>query len=232
MKVGPPARPRRAAWLVLSLTLLAALTACGGKPLATAETVTQTQPAVPTVDLATVADPYKPEFNADAKLPGVYVQPNPGLDGKLLTSDDFSHLGNGIRYPLCSDADIAANHIAGCYNSNPPTSGPHAAAPAAFKVYDFAVPKENLVHNMEHGGVVIWYSTTNTRAIALLTQIAGDALAAGKLVVMSPYPDMEADSIALTSWTRLDKFRSADLTPQRVQDFIAANEKRFNPEGF
>jgi hypothetical protein len=225
---------RRAA-SVLVLVLLAAVLGCGGSGTAPATQTPagdETAAPAPAVDLSTVAEPYKPEFNADPRLPGVYVQPNPGLDGKLLTSDDFSHLGNGIRYPLCSDADVAANRIAGCYNSNPPTSGPHAVAPAAFKVYDFAVPKENLVHNMEHGGVVIWYSTTNAGAIALLAQIAGDALAAGKLVVMSPYPDMEADSIAITSWTRLDKFKSADLTPQRVQDFIAANEKRFNPEGF
>jgi hypothetical protein len=99
-------------------------------------------------------------------------------------------------------------------------------------VFEFSIPKENLVHNMEHGGVVIWYSTTNAAAIATLTQLAQQAIDGGHQVVMTRYDDMEADSIALTSWTRLDKFRAGELTVARVQAFIAANERRFNPEGF
>jgi hypothetical protein len=94
------------------------------------------------------------------------------------------------------------------------------------------VPKENLVHDMEHGAVVIWYSTANASAIATLARTANDAIAAGRFVVMSPYPDMEPDTIALTSWTRLDKFRTADLTPERIGTFISAHERRYNPEGF
>jgi hypothetical protein len=49
---------------------------------------------------------------------------------------------------------------------------------------------------------------------------------------MSAYSGMEADTIAITAWTRLDKFAVSDLTEERVQEFIDANHKRFNPEGF
>ena len=51
------------------------------------------------------------------------------------------------------------------YNSNPPTSGPHSATPMPFKVLDNPAPKENLVHNMEHGGVVVWYNTDDAGVI-------------------------------------------------------------------
>jgi hypothetical protein len=43
---------------------------------------------------------------------------------------------------------------------------------------------------------------------------------------------MESETIALTSWTRLDKFSASELTRDRVQEFINENHKRFNPEGF
>jgi hypothetical protein len=43
---------------------------------------------------------------------------------------------------------------------------------------------------------------------------------------------MEPETIAITSWTRLDKFPVSELTKERLQTFIDANHKRFNPEGF
>jgi hypothetical protein len=220
-----------AASLVLA-AVLALVAACGGQPGVPNPGPTASLVPQPTVDISTVAEAYRPEFNSDPRLPGLYVPPNPGPDGSLLTRDDFLHLESGVRYPLCTSKEIAANEIAGCYNSNPPTSGPHAATPAFFRVFEFSIPKENLVHNMEHGGVIIWYSTTNPGAIATLTRVAQEAIDAGRLVAMTRYDDMEADSIALTSWTRLDKFKAGELTPARVQAFIAANERRFNPEGF
>src|SRR3989344_1710779 len=41
------------------------------------------------------------------------------------------------------------------YNSNPPTSGSHYAVPADWGAYDSEVPDEQLVHNLEHGGIGI-----------------------------------------------------------------------------
>ena len=43
------------------------------------------------------------------------------------------------------------------YNSNPPTSGPHYAQPADWGVSDQPLPDETLVHNLEHGGIIISY---------------------------------------------------------------------------
>ena len=43
---------------------------------------------------------------------------------------------------------------------------------------------------------------------------------------------MEPKTIAITSWTRLDKFPVAEPTEERLQRFIDENHKRFNPEGF
>jgi hypothetical protein len=101
-----------------------------------------------------------------------------------------------------------------------------------FKVLENPAPKENLIHNMEHGGVVIWYNTSNQDVIRQLADITNSALDRRRLVVMSQYTEMEPDTIAVTAWTRIDKFTSSEFDRKRVQDFIEAHNKRFNPEGF
>jgi hypothetical protein len=136
--------------------------------------------------------------------------------------------------PICSAAQLAANNISNplCYHSNPPTSGPHAASPMQFSVLESQAPKENLIHNMEHGGVVVWYNTSDQAVISQLAQVVNQQLQSGRLVVMSRYVEMEPETIALTSWTRLDKFSVSQVSAQRVSDFIVAHQRRFNPEGF
>ena len=53
-----------------------------------------------------------------------------------------------------------------------------------------------------------------------------------KFVVMSQYDEMEPDTIALTAWTRLDKFPVGDFNKDRVKTFIEKLDRHFNPEGF
>ena len=53
------------------------------------------------------------------------------------------------------------------YNSNPPTSGRHYVIPADDGAYSTAPTDEQLVHELEHGRVIIWFKPTlpaDTRA--------------------------------------------------------------------
>jgi hypothetical protein len=176
----------------------------------------------------------KAQMNDSPDIPGVYYPPHPGSDGQLDTQDDRLHYNPGTSIPICTQQQLDAKNYSNplCYTSNPPTSGPHSSTPMPFKVLENPAPKENLLHNMEHGGVVIWYNTTDQAAIAQLKKIAQDNIDRKQFVVMTQYPDMEAETIAVTSWTRMDKFPVGELTRDRVQNFIDVNEKRFNPEGF
>ncbi len=124
-------------------------------------------------------------------------------------------------------AHLAAGQTFDGYNSDPPTSGPHAPQAAAWGVSPVVVAKEVAVHNMEHAGVVVWYNCNGgpeglsalacTEMRVQLERTVGDAVAAGKLVLMTPYPGME-HRIALTAWQFLDPFDEFDR--QRVQTFI------------
>jgi hypothetical protein len=183
------------------------------------------------------------QLDASTKLPGQYVPPQPGPDGKFGTSDDRQHISNGTVIPLCSAEVMAADQavtdpyqerpaVANCYNSNPPTSGNHAESPMAITILQNPAPKENLVHSMEHGAVVVWYNTSDQAVIDQLKSVVQSELDRKRMVVMSQYSGMEADTIALTGWTRLDKFSTNDFDSKRVRDFIEEHQRRFNPENF
>jgi hypothetical protein len=72
--------------------------------------------------------------------------------------------------------------------SFPPTSGRHYSDWAPFGLYDEPIPDGNAIHNMEHGGVVVWLGTQvdepTTTAIA-------DLLDDGEKWVVAPRPDIE-----------------------------------------
>jgi hypothetical protein len=173
-------------------------------------------------------------LDSSQSLPGTYIPPHPGMDGRPNSGDEENHFASGTIVPICTAAQLAANNVSNplCYHSNPPTSGPHSQNWAPTQVLESPAPKETLVHSMEHGNVVIWYNTSDQGVIGQLTQIANEELQCGRLVVMSRYVEMEPDTIALTSWTRLDKFPAAQLNRSRITDFIGKHQRRYNPEGF
>jgi uncharacterized protein DUF3105 len=112
------------------------------------------------------------------------------------------------------------------YSTNPPTSGPHNFAPLPEGIYDTPQDDEWLVHNLEHGHVLVLYQPTVapavvTRLKALVTLYDGD-------VVMAPRPANDVP-IALASWGRMQKFPEYD--EPTVQNFIDRN-RGHGPECF
>jgi hypothetical protein len=83
------------------------------------------------------------------------------------------------------------------YNSFPPTSGPHYYLPAKFGIYTFAIPQIALVHNLEHGGIVVQYGKRVPKATvkALRAWYLKDTTG----LVVAPLPALGA-KIALTAW--------------------------------
>ncbi len=132
-------------------------------------------------------------------------------------------------------------------NSNPPAGGPHWGSsrcaetaaesppycgPVQWGIYRDPWEPETLVHNMEHGGAILWYNTADQSIIDELEERIAERLRSGDLIVMVPYFDMEAETIALTSWARIDKFSIDEYSLSRVDAYLDVHERRFNPEGF
>ncbi len=103
------------------------------------------------------------------------------------------------------------------YNSDPPTSGPHAPGLARWGVSSEPVSKEMQVHNLEDGGVVIQYSCQDCPdLVKQLTTIAERY----DRVILAPYTGLNR-KIALTAWGRIDKLDEFDEA--RIVKFIKAH---------
>jgi hypothetical protein len=84
------------------------------------------------------------------------------------------------------------------YNSSPPTNGPHYEAPAQNAFYSSTLPPEQLVHNLEHGQIVIWYAPDAPDAVREdIEQIVRDQPIA---TTASPYEGELEGNLALTAW--------------------------------
>ena len=104
------------------------------------------------------------------------------------------------------------------YNTDPPTSGTHYPAPAAGGFYDAPIPAGNLVHTMEHGGIIIYYNpaTVTAQQQAEIEAFLQPAIGEFSTVVAVPRNDPQFD-IILTAWrTRL---RLPDYDINRIRDF-------------
>ena len=86
------------------------------------------------------------------------------------------------------------------YDTFPPTSGPHAPQPAVWGVYRSPVPELALVHNLEHGGIVVQYGARVPRAS--VARILAWYERSPNALVVAPLPELR-DEIALTAWTHL-----------------------------
>ncbi|MCI0407404.1 MAG: DUF3105 domain-containing protein [Acidobacteria bacterium] len=127
-----------------------------------------------------------------------------------VTWQEFPSLGNAhISSP-------SVPHIP--YNSDPPTSGPHTPYLAKWGIHDRPIPKEEQVHNLEDGGVIIQYNCPEG-CPDLVEKLAAIARRYD-LLILAPYPGMDK-RIALTAWRRLDKLNEFD--EQRIIRFIDAH---------
>jgi hypothetical protein len=103
------------------------------------------------------------------------------------------------------------------YNSEPPTSGPHLPYIAPWGVHTRPIPKELQVHNLEDAGVVVSYRPDCTDRV--LEPLRAVVSKYPDHVILAPYPGLDR-CIALTAWTRIDKFDEPD--ERRVARFIEA----------
>lgn len=118
---------------------------------------------------------------------------------------------------------IAPGQAHSAYNSNPPTSGSHYAEEASWGAHEEELPDEQIIHNLEHGGVWISYKDIDQETISKIETLAGEY--PDKMIV-TPRAKNDA-KIAVASWTRLLKLENFDEA--EIIDFIKANKNR-SPE--
>jgi hypothetical protein len=105
------------------------------------------------------------------------------------------------------------------YRNVPATSGPHwsaadGVAPLFWRVYTSPVPEPSVIHNLEHGGIAIWYQSTATEEdVAALTQFVQQQLQTTNFkIILSPWAGADfGRPIAVTAWDWVLYLDSADI---------------------
>jgi hypothetical protein len=127
----------------------------------------------------------------------------------------------GVRtFPQAGQDHIGPDEQADNWNSNPPTSGDHLQNPLPPGVYDSEQDMRALVHNLEHGYVVIFYKGIPDDQVEQLRDFvqARD----GAKLVLAPYSGLEQNGVALTAWRHLELLQrvNMDVVQAFVNDFM------------
>jgi len=139
------------------------------------------------------------------------------------------HVNESVDYSAQGLPPVGGPHWAGPCSDSPSTS-PAVCGPAPWGIYREPWDASTLVHNMEHGGTVIWYNTTDQDVIDDLEDFVDSN--SDKLLVLAPYPDMEDETVAITVWARRDLIPVSEYSRKRIDNFMDDWYCEFDPEGF
>lgn len=165
---------------------------------------------------------------------------------------DLATLGVKKADAKCGEVQVASTPPGGQhvdatvqYPTTPPTGGDHSTvtAPGNRNFYDKdeAAEPERLVHNLEHGYIVVWYDDqASDGEINLLRQISknvGDAgQSYGRKFIVAPYTRgnfAEGNNVGITAWgaSQLCEKVSGEVIKEFVADFRGpAGKKSVAPE--
>ena len=114
------------------------------------------------------------------------------------------------------------------YSSIPPTSGRHWNSWAECGFYTQSLPDERLVHNLEHGNIVISYNLANRSEVTKLRDSLETMVLFEDWGVARPYYKMEEGRVVLAAWGRIHSM--VDVIPVEIESFFTAFAGGFGPE--
>ena len=118
--------------------------------------------------------------------------------------------------------------VPGGYSTVPPTSGQHWGAWSDCGFYNHPLPDELLVHNLEHGNIVVSYNlATDAEVAALRTAVEAIPLAA-EYAIVRRYLAIPEGMVALTTWGVLDRMDGVDAA--RIARFFDDYPGNTGPE--
>lgn len=199
-----------ASFALASLVLLAA--ACGSSqatptPVNTEIPPTETAPALPTGTIA----PTPTLEPTNTAVPTETAEPEPTVENQ--------DPGLGRAVEVLPRTHVPLGEVVDDYNTNPPTSGRHAPRWTDHGIYTKPVVKEQAVHSMEHGVMIIWYDPEDPELVTQIQDFARDLEAFPLCVIVTPW-EMNS-TIAMTTWgyiLELDGF-DADLMSRFSEEY-------------
>ncbi|MEE8442200.1 MAG: DUF3105 domain-containing protein [Dehalococcoidia bacterium] len=152
----------------------------------------------------------------------------PSLLGQPTRGTGATSYEDGVGEP---QALTTARHLEGTieYSTIPPSSGDHWSSPSRCGFYDEEVRDEIILHNLEHGNVIMSHNLTEPSDIARLRDIHDRLEGSADWLVTRPYSKIAEGDIAITAWGVLDQFSGID--EERIRRFFDAYKgNRFSEE--
>ena len=118
--------------------------------------------------------------------------------------------------------------IPGGYSTVPPTSGRHWGAWSDCGFYNHPLPDELLVHNLEHGNIIVSYNLASDAEVAELRAAVEAIPLAREFAIVRRYLAIPEGMVAITTWGVLDRMEGVD--PERIARFFEDYPGNTGPE--
>ena len=200
-------------------------------PTATAVPAPATPTPVPTIAAQaalSTATPENPSADATPPMPS----PSPAPSAPSLSEVPVT---NGpVRTTIMESRDHFPVQLGiqdfetGGYNTVPPTSGMHWSAWSDCGFYNYPLPDELLVHNLEHGNIIVSYNLTDEAQISALRDVIDGIPFAAEYAVVRRYHGIPEGMVAMTTWGVLDRMLGVDS--ERIARFFDEFPGNTGPE--
>ena len=114
------------------------------------------------------------------------------------------------------------------YSTTPPTSGNHWDWWARCGFYEDGLPDERIVHNLEHGNIVVSYNLAEGGELDRLKDFMDDFELAPAWAVTRFYDEIPEGTVALSAWGVLDTMQGVD--EDRIEEFFRTYAGTLGPE--
>ena len=114
------------------------------------------------------------------------------------------------------------------YNTTPPTSGDHWDWWARCGFYPDGMPDERIVHNLEHGNIIVSYNLPDQAQVQQLRAFMDNFELAPAWAVTRYYDQIPPNTVALSAWGVLDTMQGVDET--RIERFFREYAGTLGPE--
>ena len=116
----------------------------------------------------------------------------------------------------------------GGYNTVPPTSGQHWSAWSDCGFYNYPLPDELLVHNLEHGNIIVSYNLSDEGQLSALRDAVAAIPFAAEYAIVRRYHEIPEGMVAITTWGVLDRMMGVDA--ERIARFFEQFPGNTGPE--
>ncbi len=133
-----------------------------------------------------------------------------------------------IKHEIMPTRSHVAEGVPVTYNSIPPTSGNHWPQWSRCGFFPLRIPDERLVHNLEHGNIVVSFNLATSEEVDRLRKALEEIDISADWGISRSYDQIPIGTVALAAWGFSDTMPG--VIPERIRSFFEAFAGEQGPE--